>query len=369
MAEKLKLALVGPVYPYRGGIAQYTGQLQTALAGHCDVHVFSFKRLYPDWLYPGTSDKEPGAKGKTLPGVRYTIDIYSPLSLRRTADDIVRAGCTVAVLTWWTLIWQPGLAYLARRLRKKGVKVVLLCHNVADHDAHGLKQRVSKALLKQADAYITHATEAADTLRAVRPDAPVLQRPHPIYGQFPAPNEHLEQRGRLELLFFGLIRPYKGLDVLIKALAKLHDEEVYLTVAGEAWGELAVLQQNIAVSGAPNVELHLEYIPDAEAANYFARADVVVLPYRSATGSGVLTVAYHYGKPVLATRVGGLPDSVVDGKTGWLVEPESADALAEAIAHIHRADVPKMEHAIAAFCADNSWDAMAAYICTFCEKL
>jgi glycosyltransferase involved in cell wall biosynthesis len=228
---------------------------------------------------------------------------------------------------------------------------------------------LSRLLLTQADAYIVHSAAAKAALNKVNSKAPVLQRPHPIYTQFPEPNKKLQKRGRLELLFFGIVRPYKGLDLLVQALAQLQDKEVYLTVAGEAWGGIAALKQQLLATGAPNLELHFEYIDDATAANYFARADVVVLPYRSATGSGVLALAYHYGKPALATRVGGLADGVVDGKTGWLVAPDSPDALAQAIASIKRANLAAMEGPIKDFCKENSWDNMAREICAFAAKI
>lgn len=387
---RLKIAFIGPIAPYRGGIAHYTAELFRALPAYCDVHMFSFKRLYPMWLYPGKSDKEPSAADAWLRDVSYTIDIYNPLTLRGTADVIIHEGCEVAIISWWTLIWQPGLAVIARQLRRHGVKVIYLCHNLTDHDdgtkknggktPAGLKTRLAhsvagtlknytKKLLTQADGYIVHAAAARDVIKALKPDAAILQRLHPIYGKFPAADTQLPKRGRLELLFFGLVRPYKGLDLLVRALAGLQDKDVYLTVAGEAWGDVAALRQQLEAMAAPNVELHLEYIDAQTAANYFTRADVVVLPYRSATGSGVLADAYHYGCPVLATRVGGLPESIVEGNTGWVVDPDSPEALAKAIAGIRREQLPAMAGSIEAFCAENSWDAMAKEICDLAGRL
>lgn len=366
---KVNIALIGPVAPYRGGIAQYTTQLAGALAEAAELHVFSFKKLYPKWLYPGKSDKEPGMVEYRMPGVRYSLNIYSPFSLRKTADEIVKAGCEVAVITWWTLIWQPGFAYVARRLKKRGVKVVFLCHNLFDHDAKGLKRRISETLLRQADAYIVHSTEEKEMLSTIKPGALVMQRILPVYGQFPEPNETLEKRGRLEILFFGFIRPYKGLDVLIDALALLKDQDVYLTVAGETWDDEKALREQLVNAGVPNLELHLEYVDDQSAANYFARADVVALPYRSATGSAVLALAYNYRRPVLATKVGGLQDGVIDNETGWLVAPASPEALAEAVAKINRKDLSVMEQKIQQLCEENTWSNMAEAVALFADKV
>lgn len=247
--------------------------------------------------------------------------------------------------------------------------MVFLCHNLYDHDANGLKKRLSEMLLKQGDAYIVHVRGDKTVLETLKPGTPVLWRPHPIYGQFPEADKKLKKRGRLELLFFGFIRPYKGLDLLVEALAKLKDKSVFLTVVGEAWGNVDALQQQLTGMGAPNLELHLEYVSDKLAANYFTRADVVVLPYRSATGSGVLALAYHYDKPVLATQVGGLVDGVKEGKTGWLVEPNLPEALAATIAIISRKEVTSMRKDIQKFCKENSWGGMAASICALAQSL
>ncbi len=211
------------------------------------------------------------------------------------------------------------------------------------------------------------SSEQVEFIKELRPEAPILKRIHPIYAQFPAPDKKLAKRGKLELLFFGFIRPYKGLDILLEALDLLGDDDIHLTIVGEQWGKPDEL--NEAIDRMENVEAHLEYVSDQEAANYFARADVVVLPYRAATGSGVVTLAYNYGKPVLATNVGGLKDAVADAKTGWLVEPDSPRALADRIKKIKRKDLAGMKPAIKKFCKDNSWDAMADAIREFARKL
>ena len=356
------IALVGPVLPFRGGVAQYTTSLHEALHALPDttVQTVSFKRQYPQWLYPGKTDKDDTAEQQ--PDVDYLIDAYNPLTWRKAANRIAKNGCDVAVLDWWTLFWQPGFAYIARRLHKKGVKTVFLCHNLFDHDATGLKRKISQTLLLQADAYIVQSSEQQAMLRELKPGADVVLKTHPIYDRFPVAANPLPKRGKLELLFFGFIRPYKGLPVLIEALKELNDHDIYLTVVGEPWGDAEALQKELAESGVPNLEVHLEYVDDAEAANYFARADVVVLPYLSATGSGVVAMAYNYGKPVLATSVGGLKDVVMEGQTGWLVPAQDATALQRAIAELSRESCRAMEPAIAAFCQDNSWQRLAETI-------
>lgn len=369
-----RVALIGPTLPYKTGIAQYTSQLHEALGRVADVQTYSFVRQYPGWLYPGKSDYKLTPGMVREPGVRYSIDVYNPLSWRRTVDDIIKDGCDAAVLDWWTLFWQPGFTYMARRLKRHGVKVIYLCHNLFNHKTGGVMGVVdtimggaAEWMLGQADAYIVQSSEKKAQLEALKPGAEILFRLHPIYDRFPAATKNLPRRGRLELLFFGLIRPYKGLDVLLEALGKLQDTDVYLTVAGEPWGDPAAISDQIERARVPNVELHLEYVSDTDAANYFARADAVVAPYRSATGSGVAAVAFHYRKPVIASAVGGLKDAVTDGRTGWLVPPEDPEALSAVIRGVTREQAAALRPGIEAFCHENSWDAMARVVCKLTE--
>lgn len=356
-----KVVLVGPIAPYRGGIAQYSNQLYKALQKISQVRAVSFSKQYPKWLYPSATDKE-GTGELKADGVDFSLNIYSPLSWRRTAKSIARQKPDLVIICWWTLIWQPAFAYMARYLRARGIKTYFLCHNLYDHSAKKPVASFSKGLLKQADGYIVHSEDQQAEIKQLKPSAEIIYRPHPIYNQFPAAKTHLAKRGRLELLFFGFIRPYKGLDILLKALAKTKDQDVYLTVAGEAWEDPAGLKKMIQELNIPNVEMILKYVDDETAAKYFDRADVVALPYRSATGSGVVSVAYHYLKPVLASEVGGLKDVVIDGQTGWLVKPNSAEAISQALSKISRSEAKNKTAGIKEFCRQNSWEKMAEAI-------
>lgn len=364
-----KITFIGPIAPYRGGVAHYNTQLFRSARAINNVTLLSFKRLYPKWLYPGSSDKESKNATFNEPGVEYVLDCYSPLSWSRAVKKIIASKSDVVVITWWTLFWQPALTYMTTRLRKKGIKVIYFCHNLTDHSASRLTERLSESMLKQADGYIVHSQDLKNQIRSIFPDAKVLTRQHPVYNQFPRSNVKLEKRGRLELLFFGFIRPYKGLDILLEALARLNDEKVFLTVAGEPWENGEKFKDHVKQIKAPNVELHLGYVNDADIAKYFERADVVVLPYLSATGSGIVATAYNYEKPVLATRVGGLAEAVIPGHTGWLVEPNNPSKIVAAIKDITRKEAQGYKKGINNYCKDNSWENMARAIKDFTGDL
>lgn len=356
-AKRMKIAIVGPIAPFRGGISQYTDRLYRTLKKYADVDVISFKRLYPEFMYPGSSDKEPGeAFGSEID---YIIDAYSPLSIKKAADKIIDGGYDAVLIAWWTFFWQPALAYISRRVRKKRVKTVFICHNVIDHGGNAIVRYLSKRLIGSADGYIVQSDEEAKLLKNTVSGAKVLKKLHPIYDHFPKVTKRPKKRGRLELLFFGFIRPYKGLDDFIGALELLNDKEVHVTIVGEVWGNKDKLEKYIKNRKIPNVTMDFRYVDSQKAAEYFSRADVVVLPYRFATGSGVATLAYYYGKPILGTKVGGISDVITSGKNGWLVSPNSPQELADVIRKIERDQAEKMAVYISEFCKLNNWDSMA----------
>jgi glycosyltransferase involved in cell wall biosynthesis len=204
-----------------------------------------------------------------------------------------------------------------------------------------------------ADGYLVHSRKLLAMMQASDGAKVSVQHPIPAYSDYPTAEGLLPKRGRLELLFFGYIRPYKGLDVLLDALEQLRDPDVYLTIAGELWGKARRRLVQAAVN--PRIDAHLGYVNDAEAAELFERADYVVLPYRSATGSAVAALALNYRKPMIASRIGGLPDVVIDGYTGILVPPSDATALANAISLTNRNEAAKLADGVRDFTLQYGW--------------
>jgi glycosyltransferase involved in cell wall biosynthesis len=351
--------LIGPVLPFRGGIAQYTTQLHRALAAQADLLTLSFKRQYPAWLFPGASDRDPQYAGRREPGVDYLIDPYDPHSWLRAVAHLRAWGVTQVIIPWWTAYWGPCFGVIARRLRNSGIHVTFLCHNVQDHEDTWLNARVADFALRGGDDYLVHCERQRGRLLGLYGCVPVRVHPHPIYTQFPSAQATLPRRAGLELLSYGFVRPYKGVDILIDALAELRDQDVFLTIAGEVWGGRTDLEAAVRAAGvAERVELRSYYHGEEETAELFARADAVVLPYRDASASGVVALAYHYDRPVVVTRVGGLPDVVEEGRTGFVVPPDNTVALAAAIRGC-RAFQPCAE-ALARLKDRMSWSSLAA---------
>ena len=336
--------------------------LLRAFQGKADVLAISFTRQYPKFLFPGESDRDPAFVGHVEPNTDYAIDSVNPVTWRAAVRRMVAWRPDVVVLPWWQVYWAPCFSYIVRRLRRAGIPVVFLCHNVTEHEAAAWKRALTRRVLSQASGFVVQTNLDAEDLAELIPDARPVLHLHPAYDQFPEACGVLPREHGLELLFFGFVRPYKGLDLLIEALALLPaDLDVRLTVAGEFWhGPEETMRRIEEIGIADKVEIVGRYLTEAEVAEYFARADALVLPYRSATGSGVVAIAHHYEKPVIVTRVGGLPDVVEDGVTGFVVEPESPKSLATAIVNLAGSDLGCMIEAVRVFKArELTWEGLA----------
>lgn len=357
-----KIAILGPVLPFRGGIAQHTTLLIRALSKNCECQVFSFTYLFPKWLYPGESDRDPNYEGYVESNTQYVLNTLNPLTWFQTAARIISGEPDFVLIPWWTFFLGPMSTCLAWLFRRQGIEVVFFCHNVMDHEQASWKRWMTRLALRRGTRFVVHTQTEARQLKKFVAKSSILIHPHPIYDQFPEAEPLLARRAKIELLFYGFVRPYKGLDILIEAMRELKDVDTFLTVAGEFWGDEEEHRKNIEDSSlADRIEIISRYVSDKETAELFGRADVVVLPYRSATGSGVIPIAYNYRKPVVATRVGGLPDVVIDGKTGWLSDVDPA-SLAKTIRNIDPAKLPSMKRNIDRVAERLSWDSLAATV-------
>ncbi|GAA0393337.1 glycosyltransferase [Microbispora corallina] len=331
----MRIALVGPTYPYKGGGAQHTTELAHRLRarGH-DVVIESWRAQYPSFLYPGQQTID-SPEGEPYPGTRRDLDWRRP-------DGWVRCGrrlreADLVVLAVLSPVQVPAYLGILAGLRRR-TRVVALCHNVLPHERKPYDAPLMRALLRRVDGVLVHSQEQAG-LAAGLTGAPVrvaALAPH-LPARPSAASAAAEPYGRL--LFFGIVRPYKGLDLLLRALAQVPD--VGLTVAGEFWGGLEETRALVAELGLDGrVELRPGYVAAEEVPGLFARADALVLPYRSATASQNVWLGHEHGVPVIATRVGALADNVADGVDGLLVEPGSTGALADAIKRFYEQGTP-----------------------------
>lgn len=369
-AKGAKLALVGPVQPFRGGIAQHTTMLHRALAPRSELTTVSFRRMYPKWLFPGRSQLEPGVASGREPGVQYLLDSLNPFTWRSVCHQLCDMKPTAVIVPWWTVFWAPWCLSTILEFKRRDIPVVLICHNAVEHETAKWRERLTRKVLRAASAIIVQSRRDADRLRRLFPAKPIRCLPHPIYNQFPQPQGTLQRRAAVELLFFGFVRSYKGVDVLAEAMHQLVGADVHLSIVGEWWlKEPALRQRLMAAETASKVEIVDSYVDEQTVAEYFSRADAVVLPYRGASATGVIPLAYHYCRPVIASRVGGLPDVVQHNQTGLLVPPGDAGALARAVRQLASGYFVPDKSAIKSAARSMTWESFAHEVLDLIDQL
>lgn len=369
----MRFAVVGPTYPFRGGVARHTTLLCRHLARRHYVHLVSFRPKYSGWLFHGLRGRDPSQKPLRPEGdglrCEYVLDPLNVISWSRAAQGIWAERPDALILPWWTSIWAPAWAYVASYSHRQRTPVIYVCHDVIPYDPIPGKAYLARLALRHGDVFVAQSQDQAQALKQLlkRMNIPIHCLPHPPFDEWasalPSRQQARQILGLPEtqpiLLFFGLVRPYKGLADLLHALARVRIElPARLIVAGEFWEDASVyhrLVHDLALEDA--VVFHSRYIPDEDAPSFFAAADVVVLPYHHVSQSGIVALAHGLGRPIIATRVGGLPEMIAEGRTGLLVPPGDPEALANAILRFYREGLgPVYEAALATSREAGSWD-------------
>ena len=370
----MKVIILGPAWPYRGGIAAFNERLarQYQAEGH-EVEVVTFTLQYPSFLFPGTTQysTDPAPEGLKITRKLNSINPFSWLStgryIRRQRPDLVLSA-------FWLPFMAPAMGTALRRAKRKGMRRVSILHNLIPHEHRPGDKLFSRYFVGSNDAFITLSRSVLDDLNVFDPKGlkPRTFSPHPLYDHYGATlgrKEALDLIGLREnqryVLFFGFIREYKGLDLLLNAMADERMEKlgVKLIVAGEFYGAPKPYQEQISRHDiGDRVVLHTEFIPDHEVNRYFCAADLVVQPYKNATQSGVSQIAYHFEKPMVVTNVGGLPEIVPDGKAGFVVKPDSQE-IADAIVRYFEEDwQQRLTEGVREEKKKYAWDKMTAAI-------
>lgn len=336
------VCIIGPAHPLRGGIAHFNDRLAKAFLDEgYEVKIYSFSLQYPSFLFPGKTQftDAPAPEGFAIHSV---INSIHPLTWFRTGNTIRREKPDLVVVRYWLPFMGPSLGTILRRIRKnKHSRIVCLADNIVPHEKRAGDALFTKYFVKPCHAFVTMSKQVLHDLKLFAANKPALLGEHPLYDDFGEAVPKEEARARIGLpqnepllLFFGFIRKYKGLDLLLRALKILKEKgEIYkLVIAGEFYGDEQEYQLLIDELGIRDqLILRTSFIPDDEVRYYICAADFLVQPYRHATQSGVTPLAYHFNKPMLVTNVGGLPELVPDGKTGIVTAPD-AEAIAEGIA-------------------------------------
>lgn len=372
----MRIAMVSAFYPYRGGIAQFGAMLYRALEKDHDLLALTFKRQYPNVLFPGSSQFVKEEDNADPIPTKRVLDSVNPITFRRTAKNIDQFEPDLIITQYWMTFFGPALGGVHKAVKSKAKKLAIL-HNVTPHEKRFFDAPANRYFLKKNDGFVVMSDVVQKDLLAIKPDAKFLRIDHPVYNQFGARLQRdvalrtlgLETNQKY-LLFFGFIRDYKGLDILLEALRKL-DPSYHVLVAGEAYGSFDKYAEFIHDNKlGKRVHVFNTYISDEEVKTYFSAADVCMLPYKSATQSGITAISHHFELPIIATDVGGLKESIVDGETGLVVNNPNSTELAVAVNRFFDSHDPEaMRNAIRKRNSENTWENFAARILEFAETL
>ena len=333
----MQIALISVAPPYRGGISKHTSILVEKLSQNHSVDVINYSRQYPDFLFPGKTqyldDKSENDNSSRM------IDSINPLTWFSTGNKLAKKNYDLVIFRFWNPFFAPALGVIAGIIKKKSshTKLMSLCDNILPHEKTPLADFLTTYLFDKLDGHVVQSSQTENELQEVVENPVYEKRLHPIYTNFPKKIDKITARKKLGLsakniiLYFGIIRDYKGFDILLNAIAELKDSglDFHLLAGGECYGsdeKYTQLISNLDISDY--ITWHNKYIPDSEVSNYFSAADVIALPYRTASQSGVTQMAYSYDLPVIVTKVGGLPEIVDEGQSGFTIEPENPTELA-----------------------------------------
>ena len=341
----MKILIVGPAWPYRGGIADFDERIAREYIKKGDeVEIFTFTLQYPSFLFPGKTQYSPDPRPEDL-DIKRKVNSINPFNWIKVGRELKKKNADLLIIKFWLPLMAPCFGTIARIVKGNGkTKVVSILDNIIPHEHRPGDKILSKYFISSIDAFIAMSKSVYDDLKSLNDKKPCLLSPHPIYDNFGTAVSREEAIGSLGLdpsakymLFFGFIRDYKGLDILLKAIAdeRIKNSDIKLIVAGEFYNNSETyfeLEKQLGLEG--KIIWRTDFIADEQVKNYFCASDIIVQPYKTATQSGVTQIAYHFEKPMLVTNVGGLPEIVPNGKVGYSVEPE-AKVIADAISDFY----------------------------------
>lgn len=366
----MKILILSCFYPYRGGISQFNACLYNELGRKHIVKAINFSRQYPEFLFPGKTQYVTADDEAVPIESESLLDTANPFSYINTLRAIRKWEPDLVIVRYWMSYFAPSLGYITRHIRKH-CKTLSILDNVIPHERRFFDTPFTKYFLKGSDGCVTLCEAVAKDLLALAPDKKHTVIQHPLYSHFgeKLPRTEAEKKlslaeGKKNILFFGLIREYKGLDILLDAFKRL-PEEYQLIIAGEPYGSFDRYREIIDSSGAGDrIRTFLHYIKDSEVKDFFSAADITVLPYRSATQSGISSVAYHFEVPMIVTDVGGMRETIGDRGTGLIADKCTPEAVRSEILH-YFSDPEIKDRCIKAIRSEKqrlSWE-------HFCERL
>ncbi len=374
----MKIAQLGPFSPYRGGIKHFNTNLHRYLAAEHSVLPINYRRQYPNFLFPGTSQFDTSVSQEESLGER----LFSPLrpgSWFQVYRRIKAWSPELVIFKYWMPFFAPGIGSVMRLVKRTGAKSLCVIDNLTPHEHRLGDHMLNKYMVNATDGFIAMSDTVEAQLLELKPEAKYRLSPHPVSSNFGPRIPQADARRTLGLgetepviLYFGFIRKYKGLLTLLDALPQVIEQlGVKTIVAGEYYDAPDEYQAKIDHHNlAPHIIDATKFIPDDEVALYFSAADVVALPYITATQSGIVSIALEYDLPCIVTNVGGLPFVVHHEKTGLIVPPDDHHALAAAIsAYFTTVDRKQMVENVRQEKEHYSWAGLMSNIFGLAEEL
>ena len=374
----MKIVFLSTFYPFRGGIAQFNALLYRELEKEHDIEAVTFKRQYPGILFPGKTQFVTQEDSADPIPARRSLDSVNPFSYWSTAKAIRKQKPDLVITKYWMTFFGPCLGFVLGR-QSRFTKRIAILDNVIPHERRFFDHRFNRYFLRRNDGFIAMTEKVKADLLSYLPDAKCEVIPHPVYPQF---GKKLKREDALKaldledlkekriLLFFGIIRDYKGLDLLIETLGKL-DDRYHLLIAGEVYGSFEKYSRLIkSLKLEHRTHVIERYIADHEVPKFFSAADVCMLTYKSATQSGITGIAQYFELPMIATKVGGLGETIEHEKTGFVCDEQRAESIASWVArYFDEAKKETMSEALKQENQRNSWEVFARKLVRFYEEL
>ena len=374
MRNKEKLTFFSALPPFRGGIAQFSEQLRKAIAKVRDVESFTFRHQYPNFLFPGQSQFEENQPVFHFPRI---VSTFRPWTYLTALVSLRKSKGNVFITSYWMSFFGPMMGFWARFLPKKTVKIALI-HNLVPHEKRFFDNPFNRFFLSHYDGFIVLSESVKHAVLAQKPGALTRVLKHPSYQQFGKKVDKDQARQEIGIdvtkktvLFFGLIRDYKGLDILLEAFSVL-DDSFQLLIAGEVYGERKAYDVLIQQSKNKQIYFFDQFIPSQQVQFYFSASDLCVLPYRTATQSGIKAMCDAFQLPVLVSQVGGLSEEIAENENGFIIQDMSPDALASQITLLfaeNRMENVSKNLRLQGEKTENEWDEFAESVLEFTDMI
>ena len=372
----MKISFLSTFPPYRGGISKHSSLIYLYLSKKYDVQAVNFKKLYPNILFPGKSQYD---YSQIDIGER-SLNSINPFTWLKTVKIIEKHNPDVLMFKFWHPFFVPAYKFIIKRIKKRcRSHIIMVCDNLFPHEKFPISRKLIKGLVRNVDGFVVQSSIVEKELKSLVSKPVYIKRFHPVYDNYPELIDKVKAKNMLGVkeskvvLFFGFIRKYKGLDILIKSMEHIFkkDSDMKLLIAGECYDDKERYQDLINKSKYKGqIEWVEDFIPDSEISKYFSASDIVVLPYMSASQSGIIPLAYHYNKPVITSNIDSLVEVVQENKTGYIFERGDAIDLSLKISSFFNdCDSGFHNQEIENYKVNFSWDFFISGIEDLCEGL